>query len=397
MKKKIVEHLFEVNTIECLEESGDKKYIISGPFTKVDEPNGNNRIYPKEVMQKAIDKCKKKVAKKQVRMSLDHPGWEGKLADAAAIMLEISDIKEDGKAYYKAQIVDTTAGKNLKALLDAGSCIGVSTRGYGDALYDQEWPNLPGKYTVIKEGFELETVDFVDTPSVSETQDDITLESLKRSESTMKTIEELRKEFPETFEAFDKVIAEEKKTLTDAIENLKAQMTTATENFSKIVDLIKVVNPSAFTTIPESEIVAKKDEAIKDFETKVSELEKTASELKAKVESVEADKIKAEKEKEIETLKSTDVDYFKVPELVAKFESCVNAEEVRKVYESNKALLDSMKKSLGVETKNPKTNVDKQIELTDNQKRDLDSKNSDRKAMGLSPITVESYLKTFGK
>ena len=66
MKKKIVEHIFEATSIECLEESGAKKYIISGPFTKTNEPNGNNRIYPKEVMQKAIEKCQKKVAKKQV-------------------------------------------------------------------------------------------------------------------------------------------------------------------------------------------------------------------------------------------------------------------------------------------------------------------------------------------
>ena len=395
MKKKIIEHLFEETKMDVLEESnGSKKYIISGSFTKTNEPNGNNRIYPKEVMQKAIEKCKKKVAKKQVRMSLDHPGFEGKLSEAAALLLDITDIQENGKAYYKAQIVDTRAGQDLKALLDAGACVGVSTRGYGDALYDQDWEGLPGKYTVIKDGFELETIDFVDTPSVSETQDDITLESLKRSESTMKTIEELRKEHPEAFEAFDKAIAEEKKSLTDQIESLKAEVAKTIENFNKVVDAIKTVNPSAFTTIPESEVITTKDEAIKSLESKISEVEKINSEMKTKIETVESEKIKIEKDKEIETLKAKDVEYFKVPSLVAKFETCSNAEEVRKVYESNKALLDEYRKSLDLEIKTPKTNVDKSEGLTDNQKRDMEVKNFERKLNGLSQWSTEEYLKS---
>lgn len=394
-KMKIVESIFEASTIECLEENGTKKYIISGCYTQTDTPNGNNRIYPKEVMQKAIEKCQKKVAKKQVRMSLDHPGWEGKLSEAAAIMLELGNIQSDGKAYYKAQIVDTRAGQDLKALLDAGACIGVSTRGYGEALYDQEWEGLPGKYTVIKEGFELETVDFVDNPSVQCTQDDVTLESKKRSESIMKTIEELRKEFPQTFEAFDKTIAEEKKSLTDMIESLKTQISTTAENFKKVVDLVKSVNPDAFTTIPESELVAKKDEAIKTAETKISELEKSNSEMKTKIESVEAEKVKAEKEKEIEKLRASDPNYFKSESLVARFESCVTSDEVRKVYENNKALIEEFNKSNASDAKPPKSNVDKTESLTDNQKKHLATLNSERRANGLQPFTVESYLKLY--
>lgn len=394
MKKKIIETIYEVSKIECLEEAGVKQYIISGPFTVTDKPNGNNRIYPKEVMQKAIEKCKKKIAKKQVRMGMDHPGFEGKLAESAALMLDMTDVGEDGKAYYRAQIVDTRAGKDLKALLDAGACIGVSTRGYGEALYDQEWPGLEGKFTIIRDGFELETVDFVDNPSVAETHDDITLESKKRSESTMKTIEELRKEFPEAFEAFDKANAEEKKAMTDKIEALLAQINATNENFGKLVDLIKTVKPESFVTIPEAEVVAKKDEEIKTLNTKITSLENTTIEMKTKIETVEAEKIKAEKEAKIESLRATETDFFGVPELVKLFDSCVSAEEVQKVFECQKALFVAARKSVTPEIKNPKTNVDTQTELNDNQKRDFEMKNSERRACGLSALTVESYLKS---
>jgi len=399
MKKLIIETIFEAAKIEEVDFNGAKQYIMSGPMTITDTPNDNNRIYPSPVMQATLEKLKCKVAKKQIRMSLDHPVGEGRLSDAAALMIEISDIMPDKKAYYKAQIMDTRKGKDLKAMLDAGAVIGVSTRGYGEALYDQEWPGLSGKFTVIREGFELETADFVDTPSVKETMDDITLESLKRSESRMKTIEDLRKENPETFEAFDKSIADEKKILTDKIESLVAQVGSTTENFNKIADLLKTVKPELFVTIPESEIVANKEAEIKTLTTNVETLESSIVGLKTKIESVEANSVKIEKEKKIESLRASDVEFFKVPSLVAKFESCVNSDEVQKVYESNKALLNDVKSTIGGEVRKPKTqtlaNADQ--ELDEAQAKDLKSKNEDRRANGLVALTTESYLKSLKK
>lgn len=400
--KRIVDTLFTTSKIDLVESEGVKKYIISGKYTVVDRPNGNNRIYPREVMQKAIEKLRCKVADKTVRMALDHPYGEGRLADVAALLLEITDCDAEGFAYYKAQILDTTKGKDLKVIVDAGSPVGVSTRGFGDALYDQEWQGLPGKYVVIRDGFELENIDFVDTPSVSETQDDITLECKKRSESTMKTLEELRKEHPQAFVAFDKQIADEQASYKTMIDTLKAEAAAHINNITKLVDVVKTIKPELFTTIPESEVIAKSNEKIMKMQNDHNESLQKISDLKTQLETVEGEKTKIAKEKQIETLKSEDPEFFTIPSAVSKFETCVSAEEVKQVYESNKAILDDYKKTASASTstspKAPKTKDVKnesQSELNEAQTKHMKSINIERRACGLSAHTTESYLKEY--
>ena len=397
MPNKLIEILYEATKIdEKILEGGFKKYIISGIYTVTDTPNSNNRIYPTDIMNEAVKKLQLKVKKGAVKMALDHPEWTPKLKDTAAIITDISEIGIDKKGYYTAQIVDTAVGKDLKAILDGGGVVGVSTRGYGATLDDQELPGLSGRYTIIQPGFKLESIDFVDIPSVEETEDNMTLE--QKGENKMKTIEEIMKAYPELFKKFNDKTEAEKKDLVDKLNEAIKVSNSATSNFNKLAEMIKTIKPDLFVVITESETIKSKDAEILTLKNKISELEVSIKNSTNKISTFESEKIKNAREMELQKIKAEDPDFFKpgMEFLVKKFENCNTAEEIRAVYTSNKELIESLRKS-NEGMSDPKTKTpDKKNEgngLTKEQTIDFELKNKERRSSGLSTMTVESYKK----
>lgn len=387
-------HYSNIKLEEMMSENNEKKYIISGPFTMVDRPNLNNRIYPKAVMNEAIAKFREKVQKRQIKMAMDHPGMldGGTLSKTCAILLDITDVQDDGYAYYKAQIIDTTYGKDLKAILDAGAMVGVSTRGYGPSIRDQEYPGVDGKHDVIQMGYALENIDFVDTPAVQETENGMTLES-KRSETMPKTIDELKTEFPSVFEGYEKDFNTKLSEANDLVNSFKQKAEAMTANFDKLVESIKAVKPEMFTTLPENEVLAAKDNEIKTLNDELNTVKTALNDAKTQLESIEASKIKIEKDKEIETIRANDPDFAKFDSLMNKFDTCINAEEVRKVYESNKKFLDEIKKDQAEKVATPKTENNASVATDAKLLADLKIVNEQRKNSGLNILSVEDYKK----
>jgi hypothetical protein len=381
---------------EVTTDSGEKKYVISGAFTMVGRPNGNNRIYTKEDMDHAIEKCKTKVAQKRIRMGLDHPSMTDwgipKLKECAAILLDLTPVQEDGYAYYKAQIIDTQVGKDLKAIVDAGSPVGVSTRGYGDSMEDQEYPGLDGKFTIIK-NFELKSIDFVDDPSVSDTELMMQLESNKRSDTMeIKSLEELKKAFPEFVGQLEtSAVADVKKALEEKIVTISK---TADESLTKLVESVKAIKPEMFTTVTvtETELVKEYKAKVVTLESEVKKFADANDTLTKKIEALESNEIKLNKEREIKTLEASDAAYFGYPTLVKKFEACNTAEEVRKVYESNKELLAELQKTTTPAPSKTQTPDPAKGALTDAQKSDLNFMNQQRMSAGLNKMTEADYL-----
>lgn len=385
---------------EVSTDSGEKKYIISGAFTMVDRPNGNNRIYPKAMMNEAIKKCRVKVEQKRIRMGLDHPSMSdwgiAKLKDCAAILLSIGDVQEDGYAYYKAQIIDTQVGKDLKAIVDAGSPVGVSTRGYGDQVEDQEYPGVDGKHTVIK-NYDMQSIDFVDDPSVADTEELMQLESKKRSDPMeFKNIQELKTAFPELVAQIETQGANEKKALEEKLEAIAKESKTS---ITALVESVKAICPEAFTTVTmtETDLVKEYKAKAEGFQSDLTKVIAENDSLKTKIVTLEANEIKLSKEREIETIKASDAAYFTHDILVKKFENCTNAEEVRKVYESNKELLASLQKTTTPVSPKTQTPDPAKGALTDEQKVDLNFKNGQRMSAGLPKLSEAEFITKFVK
>ena len=155
---------FVENDIECIVESkenGEKNYVIEGVFGSADKKNRNGRIYPKPIMEKAVNTyVENQVSKKRAVGELNHP--EGPTVNLDKVSHLITDLKFEGNDVVgKAQILDTPMGQIVKGLLEGGVQLGVSTRGMG---------SLESKNGVmyVKDDFILATVDIVQDPSAPE-------------------------------------------------------------------------------------------------------------------------------------------------------------------------------------------------------------------------------------
>ena len=142
-------------------EAGDKSYVIEGVFAQAEQKNRNGRIYPKAIMESAVNKyVKEQVAQKRAVGELNHP--EGPTVNLDKVSHLITDLKFEGNDVIgKASILDTPNGKIVKGLLDGGVKLGVSTRGMG-SLENR------GSVMYVKEDFLLNTVDIVQDPSAAQ-------------------------------------------------------------------------------------------------------------------------------------------------------------------------------------------------------------------------------------
>lgn len=133
--KLIKEHTEEVKLI--VEESKgtkEKSYFIEGVFLQSNLKNRNGRMYPKEVMQKEVDRYTKEyINKNRAFGELGHPDSPTINLDRVSHM--IKELRLEGDNYIgKAKIMDTPYGKIVKNLIDEGAQLGVSSRGLGSLV-----------------------------------------------------------------------------------------------------------------------------------------------------------------------------------------------------------------------------------------------------------------------
>ena len=155
--KLIAEYTENINFL-TEEKNGKKRYIIEGVFMQADKKNRNGRIYPKPVMEKALNKYMgDQVSKNRAVGELNHP--EGPTVNLDKVSHKIEDLNFKGNDVVgKATILDTPMGEIVKGLLDGGVQLGVSTRGMG-SLQQQ------GNAMIVKDDFILNAVDIVQDPS----------------------------------------------------------------------------------------------------------------------------------------------------------------------------------------------------------------------------------------
>ena len=152
---------YNQNDVECIvekTEDGGKKYVIEGVFAQTNEKNRNGRIYPKPIMEKAVEKyVTDQVKTKRAVGELNHP--EGPTVNLDKVSHLIDDLHFEGNNVVgKATILPTPMGKIVEGLLDGGVQLGVSTRGMGSL-------EPKNGVMVVKDDYVLNTVDIVQDPS----------------------------------------------------------------------------------------------------------------------------------------------------------------------------------------------------------------------------------------
>ena len=84
-----------LNCIVEAKEDGEKKYVIEGVFAQADQKNRNGRIYPRAIMQNAVDRyVSEQVSKKRAVGELNHP--EGPTVNLDKVSHLITDLRLEG-------------------------------------------------------------------------------------------------------------------------------------------------------------------------------------------------------------------------------------------------------------------------------------------------------------
>lgn len=155
--KLITEHIEDVEYI--IESKGDQKNaFIEGIFMQAEQKNRNGRVYPRTVLNGAVQKyVTEQVARGRAVGELNHP-------DSPSINLDkvshrIVELKWSGNDVIgKALVLNTPMGRIVKGLMEGGVKLGVSSRGMG-SLEERNGINY------VKSDFALSTVDIVQDPS----------------------------------------------------------------------------------------------------------------------------------------------------------------------------------------------------------------------------------------
>jgi hypothetical protein len=151
-------HVFKPRRTQLSEsKSGRGLPLVEGILATAEVKNGNGRYYSKELWQREIDKYMPLVKENRAMGELDHP--ESSVINLKNVSHNISDMWWDGdNVMGKIEILPTPSGNILKALIENGITVGVSSRGMGSL-------KQVGETMEVQDDFELLCWDFVSTPS----------------------------------------------------------------------------------------------------------------------------------------------------------------------------------------------------------------------------------------
>lgn len=151
----------ETSSVKCLTEataSGDKKYYIQGVFAQAEKQNRNGRIYPRGVMESAINKFKPMIEAKRALGELNHPPHPNINPERASHLIQMLDWNDNNVMGRAKILTSLPMGKIAKGLIDEGVSFGVSTRGMGSITEKSG-------IKVVQDDFVLNTIDLVSDPS----------------------------------------------------------------------------------------------------------------------------------------------------------------------------------------------------------------------------------------
>lgn len=155
MKSLLIEtHLFEGK----LNENENGVVLVKGVLQRADAQNQNGRVYPKEILEREVEKYQQLIKEKRALGELDHP--ESSVVSLKNVSHNIRECHWNGDDVVGVvEILPTPSGNILKELLKAGIRLGISSRGMGSV------ESMGGNKVKVGEDFELIAWDFVSNPS----------------------------------------------------------------------------------------------------------------------------------------------------------------------------------------------------------------------------------------
>lgn len=269
-KMKIVEAL-QMQPLS--EEEKASRHILGrlyGPIATTKEKTRNGRGYNKELWEKALSDeiFREKIANKSLFLELGHPldREETDMEKVCACIPEMPKIV-DGDLYAYVDILDTNNGRLLKTLCDYGFVPGISSRGSGDIMSNDE---------VDPETFFLETWDIVQLPAVKKARLSV-CESLGSKTLTMALRESL-----------EKASAEEQAEMKDTLNKLNISLSEEVDAEVPFApDPVEEDNVLLEEAEDEVEVVEEEEEVEEPAEENASETENEAYTVKEMIKQLQ--------------------------------------------------------------------------------------------------------------
>ena len=287
--------------------SENKDYILEGVFGQIDQKNRNNRIYTESEYVPQIEALQAKIGASKLLGELDHPAqFDISLKNVSHIIEELTYDKESKEVRGRIKLLDTDAGRQAKALVDAGVPLQISSRAAG-AVESNGQVKIKQLFTydlVADPGFENAELKRVNESYGYDNDGLLSIYEINKMNSNEENIEnqntniEIKEnknmaEFvkSEDFNKYSEYLANEIKTLKESIEakneeasedntvdNLKEHSNHIVESVNKLTDYVDYVATKLDESIQYTEHVAEKaDQGISYSESLAEKLDQGIS------------------------------------------------------------------------------------------------------------------------
>ncbi len=283
--------------LEFKQEGGT--YVLEGIFGEIDKKNRNNRIYTESEYLPQIEALQAKIKASKLLGELDHPQtFDVSLKNVSHIIEELNYDSNTKQVRGRIRLLDTEAGRQAKALVDAGVPLQISSRAAGavesngtvkikqlftyDLVADPGFENAELKRVNEEYGFLNEGNDLFiyEINNKNEQQPIENINETKMAESKFITVEDFNK--------YSKYLSEEIKSIKEGMNALTEAESTGSqlETLKEYTDyLAKKLDES----IKYSEHIAEKaDQGIQYSESLAEKLDQGIQYSEHIAESVEA-------------------------------------------------------------------------------------------------------------
>jgi len=224
-----------------------KDYVLEGVFGEIDSKNKNNRIYTEDEYVPQIEALQNKIKSSKLLGELDHPQqFDISLKNVSHVIEELFYDGDSKQVRGRIRLLDTDAGRQAKALVDAGVPLQISSRAAGtvessgkvkikqlftyDLVADPGFENAELSRVNESYGFSNDDNLFIyeiGTPQV--------LETTNSNQNNTEKMEEFVN--ANDFNKYTEYLAEEIKTLKDSIDEVKtgSDNTSITEQIQEVI------------------------------------------------------------------------------------------------------------------------------------------------------------------
>ena len=218
---------------------GDGAYVLEGVFGEIDKKNRNNRIYTESEYVPQIESLQSKIGSSKLLGELDHPQtFDVSLKNVSHIIEELSYDSETKQVKGKIRLLDTEAGRQAKALVDAGVPLQISSRAAGtvesngtvkikqlftyDLVADPGFENAELKR--VNESFGFDNDSSIQIYEIGQTKELLTTEN-----KTENKMAESKFVSTDDFNKYSQYLSSEIKTIKEEMESLNSDESVKSE------------------------------------------------------------------------------------------------------------------------------------------------------------------------